>query len=293
MALVGELNATLMARAVAFADSARSAPERKLGWYWATATFAITSTAVVAAVLLWSHQTPQLPSVAFGPQKAPPPAPAVASAAIASRPIGIPGTRDVLRGKQPPRRELVVLTPLHESSVGQVPVIRWRAIEHVVHYEVRLLSADGDVLWREQVETDHVTVPSQLALPPGSRYFVLVRAYLVDGKTIDSRAVGFKVLPRSCELAPASVYPDLVKLAGGPEPLVRLALEKVEAGKPVEALHLTDVVLAYDQKNSGALNARIKALEHLQKSCENFVEQGWLGYGIAKAKNALLPADSR
>jgi alkyl sulfatase BDS1-like metallo-beta-lactamase superfamily hydrolase len=93
------------------------------------------------------------------------------------------------------------------------------------------------------------------------------------------------------ELPPSSVYPDLVKLAGGPEAIARLALEKVEAGKPVEALHLTDVVLAYDQKNSAALNARIKALEFLQKSCENYVEEGWLEYGITKAKEKLASAN--
>ena len=51
----------------------------------------------------------------------------------------------------------------------------------------------------------------------------------------------------------SSVYPNLVKLAGGPEPLAKLALEKVEAGKPVEALHVTDVILAYDQNNAAAL----------------------------------------
>jgi alkyl sulfatase BDS1-like metallo-beta-lactamase superfamily hydrolase len=85
------------------------------------------------------------------------------------------------------------------------------------------------------------------------------------------------------ELPPSSVYPDLVKLAGGPEAIARLALEKLEAGKPVETLHLTDVVLVYDQKNSAALNARIKALEFLQKKCENYVEEGWLEFAIAKA----------
>jgi alkyl sulfatase BDS1-like metallo-beta-lactamase superfamily hydrolase len=89
------------------------------------------------------------------------------------------------------------------------------------------------------------------------------------------------------ELPPSSVYPDLVKLAGGPEPLVKLALEKVEAGKPVEALHLTDVVLAYDQTNSDALNARIKALDYLREKSQNFVEDGWLQYGITKAKEKL------
>jgi hypothetical protein len=49
----------------------------------------------------------------------------------------------------------------------------------------------------------------------------------------------------SCRLL---LYPDPVQAAGGPEPLARLALKKLEAGKPVEALHLTDVVLTYDRK---------------------------------------------
>jgi alkyl sulfatase BDS1-like metallo-beta-lactamase superfamily hydrolase len=89
------------------------------------------------------------------------------------------------------------------------------------------------------------------------------------------------------ELPPSSVYPDLVKLAGGPEPLVRLALEKLEAGKPVEALHLTDVVLAYDQNNNAALGARLKALDYLRERCENYVEAGWLEYGTRKAKEKL------
>lgn len=89
------------------------------------------------------------------------------------------------------------------------------------------------------------------------------------------------------ELPPSSVYSDLVRLAGGPEPLVRLALEKISAGKAVEALHITDVVLASDPKNSGALNARIKAFEMLRDHGENVVEDGWLAYGITKAKEGL------
>ena len=91
------------------------------------------------------------------------------------------------------------------------------------------------------------------------------------------------------EEPPSSVYPDLVKLAGGPEPVVQLALQKLSDGKPVEALHLTDVVLAYDSKNTAALNARLKALDYLEQRCQNFVEEGWLQYGIAKAKEKLAP----
>jgi len=93
------------------------------------------------------------------------------------------------------------------------------------------------------------------------------------------------------ELPPSSVYPDLVKLAGGSEPLVKLAMEKVDAGKPVEALHLTDVVLTYDQRNAAALNARIKAMEYLKQHTQNRVESGWLDYGIRLAKEKLPPVE--
>ena len=89
------------------------------------------------------------------------------------------------------------------------------------------------------------------------------------------------------ELPPSSVYPSLVKLAGGPEPLAKLALEKIEAGKPVEALHVTDVILAYDQNNAAALNVRIKAMEYLKQHTQNHVESGWLDYGIRLAKQKL------
>jgi alkyl sulfatase BDS1-like metallo-beta-lactamase superfamily hydrolase len=89
------------------------------------------------------------------------------------------------------------------------------------------------------------------------------------------------------ELPPSRVYPDLVKLAGGPDPLVRLALEKLGAGKPVEALQVTDVVLAADQNNHAALGARLKALDYLRERCENYVEAGWLDYGIRTTKEKL------
>jgi alkyl sulfatase BDS1-like metallo-beta-lactamase superfamily hydrolase len=89
------------------------------------------------------------------------------------------------------------------------------------------------------------------------------------------------------ELPVSCVYPDLVRLAGGPEPVVRLALEKMQAGKPVETLHLTDVVLAADPNNRAALDARLKALEYLREHTENFVEAGYLEYGIRTVKEKL------
>ncbi|HTS36415.1 MAG TPA: alkyl sulfatase dimerization domain-containing protein [Candidatus Solibacter sp.] len=92
------------------------------------------------------------------------------------------------------------------------------------------------------------------------------------------------------DLPPSSVYPDLVKLAGGPEPLAKLAQQKIDGGQPVEALHLTDVVLAADPKNISALNVRIKAMQYLKERTQNRIESGWLDYGITLAKENLASA---
>jgi len=157
------------------------------------------------------------------------------------------------------------------------------AIQYVHDETVKGMNAGKDVF----------TLMQEIKLPPKfdlSESFGKV-TWSVRG-IYDGYAGWFDGNPTSMYESPvSSVYPDLVKLAGGPEPLVRLALEKVDGGKPVEALHLTDVVLAYDQKNSGALNARIKALEALQKTCENYVEEGWLETGIARAKEKLGTAN--
>lgn len=140
---------------------------------------------------------------------------------------------------------------------------------------------------------DVYTLMREIKLPPSydlSQSFGKVN-WSVRG-IYDGYAGWFDTNPVTMYDEPASsIYPDLVKLAGGPEPLVQMALQKVADGKPVEALHLTDVVLAYDSSNAPALNARLKALDYLEQHCQNFIEEGWLQYGIAKAKEKLAPAN--
>lgn len=82
------------------------------------------------------------------------------------------------------------------------------------------------------------------------------------------------------ERPPASVYPDLVKLAGGPDAVATLAGERVQAGDAIAALHLTDIALAADPRNQKSLEARLKALEILRGRCKNTNERGWLDYSI-------------
>lgn len=90
------------------------------------------------------------------------------------------------------------------------------------------------------------------------------------------------------EIPAASVYPDIVKLAGGPDAVARVAMEKVKAGKPVEGLHLADMSLAAAPSHQGALEARLAGFKALREHCKNSNERGWLDYGIRDAEAKLV-----
>ena len=89
------------------------------------------------------------------------------------------------------------------------------------------------------------------------------------------------------ETPPSEAYADLVKLAGGPDPVVRRALDLLEKGQAPEALRLTDAALGADGSNRGALEARLKTLQYLRARSNNSNEIGWLEYSIRET-NAKL-----
>lgn len=89
------------------------------------------------------------------------------------------------------------------------------------------------------------------------------------------------------EAPPSSPYADLVKLAGGPDPVVARALEVLQNGQAPEALRLTDAALAADPSHRGAWEARLKTLEYLRDQSKNSNERGWLEYSIRETKAKL------
>ena len=89
------------------------------------------------------------------------------------------------------------------------------------------------------------------------------------------------------ETPAAGIYSDLVKLAGGPDTVVKLALLRLSEGKPAEALRLTDAALAADPANRSALEAKLKTLDLLVRECKNSNERGWLDYSIAETKKKM------
>ncbi|MFM7271774.1 MAG: alkyl sulfatase dimerization domain-containing protein, partial [Actinomycetes bacterium] len=88
------------------------------------------------------------------------------------------------------------------------------------------------------------------------------------------------------ELYPApahGVAVDLVRAAGA-DALVALAADHVAAGRPVEALHLTDVVLTVEPAHAGARATAIAAHEALLAASGNFWEAAWLRRAITKLR---------
>lgn len=98
----------------------------------------------------------------------------------------------------------------------------------------------------------------------------------------------FDLNPASMYELPAdSVYPDLVKLAGGVEAILKLAADRVKEGRSPEALRLLDVALSSDPSNRAVLEAKLSALEALVAACRNTNERGWLDSSVAEVRAKL------
>ena len=85
--------------------------------------------------------------------------------------------------------------------------------------------------------------------------------------------------------APLSVAPDLVAAAGA-DALVAAARTHLDAGRPVEALQLTDVVLAAVPGQSDAVAVARDATLTLLDATTNFWERAWLRRSIDKLAGA-------
>ena len=78
-------------------------------------------------------------------------------------------------------------------------------------------------------------------------------------------------------------------MAGGADALAARAAARVEAGEPVEALHLVDMALASDPESRAALQARLAALRMLLEwsGGVNHHEVFWLRHSIEQTQERL------
>jgi glyoxylase-like metal-dependent hydrolase (beta-lactamase superfamily II) len=87
----------------------------------------------------------------------------------------------------------------------------------------------------------------------------------------------------------SSVYGDIAELAGGAAKLAERARAKLDAGKPLEALHLTDIALGAAPNERSALEVKKQACQLLleQSGGQNLSETMWLRSEIAEAEQTL------
>jgi alkyl sulfatase BDS1-like metallo-beta-lactamase superfamily hydrolase len=142
----------------------------------------------------------------------------------------------------------------------------------------------GADLWTLMRE---VTLPPELALPQiHGKVAWIVRA-------IWEEHVGWFRYESTTELydvPPSSVWSDVVDLVGGTSPLTERAAAHVKGGRALQALHLTDIVLAHAPADADALGVKRQALEQLLAASgrENHSEVQWLEQEI---KSATLQED--
>jgi glyoxylase-like metal-dependent hydrolase (beta-lactamase superfamily II) len=127
-----------------------------------------------------------------------------------------------------------------------------------------------------------VTLPPELSLPQvHGKVPWIVRA-------IWEEHVGWFRYESTTELydvPPSSVWPDIVELAGGIDALTERAHSHAEGRRPLEALHLTDIVLNESPGHPAALRVKRAALEQLlaDSGRENHSEVQWLEQELKNA----------
>jgi glyoxylase-like metal-dependent hydrolase (beta-lactamase superfamily II) len=127
-----------------------------------------------------------------------------------------------------------------------------------------------------------VTLPPDLALPQvHGKVSWIVRA-------IWEEHVGWFRYESTTELydvPPSSVWADIVELTGGVEALIQRAQTYLDAGRPLEALHLIEVASAQSPKDAAAMRVKRTALEQLLEASgrENHSEVQWLEQEIKSA----------
>jgi hypothetical protein len=153
-------------------------------WKWASAAAVIAFVAISAAV--WREARPnhveERPAIVATAQQ--PQAPDMPNNAISE-------TETSVRSGWPHVSLPTVRSPQPGATVHASDfVIRWEPIANAAAYEVRVVTAGGDLVWSKRVQQTSVNPPSQI-LRPGMKYFVWVRALLPDGKTQQSAAISF------------------------------------------------------------------------------------------------------
>lgn len=176
------------------AITARKA-EASMNRKWVPLTGIALAAVAITAIVLRSTSVPSRPMEANAPI-AQPQVIASAAAPQALGGVGRKHDRDVVR-KVSPGNSLEIAFPAENSHIAPGSAIRWHSVEGSMYYEAQLLGADGEVLWTAKVEAAETTLPADIGVRAEQKCFLIIRAFLADGKTVESDAIRLILQPRS------------------------------------------------------------------------------------------------
>jgi alkyl sulfatase BDS1-like metallo-beta-lactamase superfamily hydrolase len=180
--------------------------------------------------------------------------------------IHVPGHGDPIVGAARVRDEL-------QKVIDAVRFIHDRTVEG--------MNAGTD-LWTLMRE---VTLPPELELQPGR----CPASWLV--RSVWEDYAGWSRMESTTELydvPPSAVWSELVELAGGADVISDRAEQHLAAGEPLQAIHLTDMVLSDAPGHHGAQAVRLRAHEALLESAsDSFDLLGYLETEVWRARAAV------
>ena len=125
---------------------------------------------------------------------------AILTAFWLSRPPELPDSTAIpvpeVRNIDPDAYRPQVVFPRQGSFVDlREPLFEWAPVQGSLHYDVRIVSADGTLIWQERVQTPEWRLPEHLRLAAGEQYYFRVDAYLTQAQRLSSRHVMFRIRP--------------------------------------------------------------------------------------------------
>jgi alkyl sulfatase BDS1-like metallo-beta-lactamase superfamily hydrolase len=173
--------------------------------------------------------------------------------------------------------------PIRGKERIRVAVERMRNAVQYVHDETIAGMNAGKTLYELMAE---IRLPEELKLSEGHGKVSWGVKSIWEGY---SGWFGLESTTELYAVAQNAVHAEVVAMAGGAATVATRARARLDAGRPVEALHLLDMALHAEPANQSALRVRLAALEDLlsRSGGENHFEVYWLRHRIAATDAAL------
>jgi hypothetical protein len=162
-------------------------PRRRQWILWPVAAGA--ACALIIGLWVRGPQQVSAPTPAFPPTAPAPTVNAKSEPAPALRPPSGEVERNLTASSHLP---VLIFPQKNNVLTPQQLEFKWKAIPQSRYYEIRVVTADGDLVWSAQSENLNLKPPSDLELKNGA-YFVWISAYVEGGSVQKSAPVRFVV----------------------------------------------------------------------------------------------------